>query len=184
MLTKKDSVKSMCICAICTALCVVLPMAFHAIGAGPIFLPMHIPVLLCGLVCGWGYGALCGLVGPILSSLITSMPPATALVSMVPELLVYGVVSGLCIRFVKTRRIYADLYISLVAAMLAGRIIGGIAKALFLYSGGKPIVLSALVASYFVTSFPGIIIQLALIPTLVYVLMKAHLIPERYPREG
>ena len=41
---------------------------------------------------------------------------------------------------------------------------------------------SMLVSSYFVESLPGILIQLVLLPTLVFTLMKAKLIPERYPR--
>lgn len=182
MLNKKQSIKAMCLCAVCIALCVVLPMAFHGLGLGPIFLPMHIPVLLCGLLCGWFYGALCGILGPILSSILTSMPPAPALVSMVPELCVYGLVSGLLIRTLHTKSTYANLYTALLGAMLAGRLVGGIAKALFLFSGGKPVVFQALVASYFVTSWPGILIQLLLIPTLVFILMKARLIPQHFER--
>ncbi len=180
MLNKKQSVKAMCLCAICIALCVVLPMVFHGVGLGPIFLPMHIPVLLCGLICGWFYGALCGILGPILSSLLTGMPPAPVLMSMVPELCLYGLVGGLLVRTVQFKSVYANLYTALVGAMLAGRIVGGIAKALVLFSGGKPIVFSALVSGYFVTSWPGILIQLALIPSLVFMLMKARLIPEQF----
>ena len=57
-------VRRMVSAALCVALCVVLPIAFHAVpNAGSVFLPMHIPVLLCGLVCGWHYGFLCGLLG-------------------------------------------------------------------------------------------------------------------------
>ncbi len=178
MKNNQRSVKSMCLCAICIALCVVLPMAFHGLGLGPVFLPMHIPVLLCGLMCGWLYGAICGILGPILSAALTSMPPAPALISMVPELCVYGLVSGLLMGLTRRRSAYARLYISLIGAMLAGRIVGGIAKALFLFSGGKPIVLGALVSGYFVTGWPGMLIQLALIPTVVMVLAKARLTPD------
>ena len=69
---KTISAKNLAFCALCIALCVVLPMAFHAIAnAGPIFLPMHIPVLLCGLACGWPYGLVCGVLGPVLSGVLT-----------------------------------------------------------------------------------------------------------------
>ena len=84
---KMSPVKKIVLTALFTALCVVLPMAFHSIpNAGSIFLPMHIPVLLCGLVCGWAYGGLCGLVGPLLSSVMTSMPPAAVLPGMMVEI--------------------------------------------------------------------------------------------------
>ncbi len=177
-----SSVKRICICALCIALCYVLPIAFHSFGVGTVFLPMHIPVLLCGLLCGWAYGAICGICGPLLSSLISSMPPATALVSMLPELCVYGLASGLLLRFVRTKSTYADLYIALIGAMLLGRLVGGVAKALFLLSGGKTVAIAALASSYFVEGLPGIVIQLVLLPTLVFVLMKARLIEERYPK--
>lgn len=63
------------ITAVCIALCYVLPLLFHGIqGAGQVFCPMHIPVFLCGLVCGWQFGLLCGLAGPALSSALCGMP--------------------------------------------------------------------------------------------------------------
>lgn len=62
---KMSHIKKEVITAVCIALCVVLPMTFHTIpNAGKIFCPMHIPVLLCGLICGWPYGLLCGIAGP------------------------------------------------------------------------------------------------------------------------
>ncbi|MEG1275596.1 MAG: ECF transporter S component, partial [Ruthenibacterium sp.] len=88
--------KKLVLAALCVALGMILPMAFHAVpNAGGIFLPMHIPVLLCGLVCGWQYGLACGVLAPLLSSLITGMPPAAFLPGMLCELAVYGLVSGL-----------------------------------------------------------------------------------------
>lgn len=182
---KMSYIKRVCICAVCIALCYVLPLAFHAFGAGTIFLPMHIPVLLCGLLCGWGYGAVCGIIGPIISSLLSGMPPAAMLVSMIPELCTYGLVSGLLLRFVRTKCTYADLYIALVCAMLCGRVVGGAAKALFFLSGASNMATLSfhmLASTYFIEGLPGIAIQLLVLPTLVFTLMKARLIPERYPK--
>ena len=69
-MNKMSYVKKSIITAACIALCVILPMAFHAIpNGGSIFSPMHIPVLLCGLICGPLFGLLCGIAGPCLSSL-------------------------------------------------------------------------------------------------------------------
>lgn len=178
---KMTTVKKSVITAICIALCVVLPLAFHAIpNAGSVFCPMHIPVLLCGLICGWQFGLVCGLSGPLLSSLMTGMPPAAILPAMMVELAFYGVITGLLMNLVHTRSTYADLYISLVIAMLGGRVLSGAAKALIFAKGS--ISLSMWAASSFVTSFPGIIIQLVLIPSLVFALMKSNLIPRRYPK--
>ncbi|MGN0369854.1 MAG: ECF transporter S component [Butyrivibrio sp.] len=172
-------IKKSIITAVCVALCVVLPMAFHSIpNAGSIYLPMHIPVLICGLVCTAPFGFICGALGPLLSSLLTGMPPAAYLPSMIVECAVYGGVAGLMMTLIKTRKVYVDLYISLVTAMLLGRVVAGLAKAL-IFSRGK-YTMTAWVTGSFVTALPGIIIQLALIPSIVFALMKAGLIPSRY----
>ena len=175
-----SSVKKLVFTAVCSALCVVLPIAFHTIpNAGSVFLPMHIPVLLCGLVCGWPYGLVTGLLGPLLSSIITAMPPAAMLPSMMVECGVYGLASGLMMKFVHTRSAVADLYISLVAAMVLGRFVAGIAKSLILAPGTAPF---AWVTTSLVTGIPGIVIQLILMPMVVLALTKARLIPVRYQK--
>lgn len=171
-------IKRTVLAALFIALCVVLPVAFHAIpNAGTVFLPMHIPVLICGLVCGWPYGLLCGLMGPVLSSLITGMPPAAVLPAMMVECAVYGLVSGLVLQFVRTGKLNADLYIALIGAMLAGRVAAGVTKALIFSPG---ITMNAWIATSFVTALPGIFIQLVLIPLLVNLLIRTHQIPSRY----
>ena len=172
------SIKKLTLSSVCIALCVVLPIAFHSIpDGGSVFLPMHIPVLICGMICGWPYGLLCGLMGPLLSSLITGMPPAAGLPAMMVECGTYGAVSGLVLKFVRTGKTYVDLYTALVIAMIAGRVISGIAKALIFSPG---MALSAWVAASFVTALPGIVIQLVFLPGVVATLMKAKLIPQRY----
>ena len=91
---EKNHVKNLVTAAMCVALGIILPMAFHTIqNAGSIFLPMHIPVLICGLACGWQYGLLCGVLTPLLSSLLTGMPPAAILPAMLCELAVYGLLT-------------------------------------------------------------------------------------------
>lgn len=181
-MNKMSMVKRAVITAVCIALCVVLPMAFHAVkNAGSIISPMHFPVLLCGLICGWSFGLLCGIAGPIFSALFTGMPPMAYLPPMIVELAVYGLVAGLMMQIVHTKNTYADLYISLVVSMIAGRLIAGLARG-FIFAAGK-YSMQAWAAGYFVTALPGIAIQLVLIPSLVFVLIKAHLIPERYAQE-
>lgn len=175
---KLTSVKKLVYTALCAALCVVLPMAFHAVqNAGQVFLPMHIPVLLCGLVCGWPFGLVCGLIGPLLSSLLTSMPPAAALPGMMVECAVYGCVTGAMMCLVKTGKPLADLYISMLTAMVLGRVLAGLAKSLILSPGTAPF---AWVTTSLVAGIPGIVIQLALIPLVVMALTKAKLLPQRY----
>ncbi|MBQ9950973.1 MAG: ECF transporter S component [Clostridia bacterium] len=177
-----SSIKKICVTAIMIALCCILPTMFHMAGLGTAFSPMHIPVLLCGLICGGWYGLFCGVAGPILSSLLTGMPGASMLLSMVPELIAYGLITGLAMRLIRTGKLTADLYISLIIAMLAGRVVGGIAKALVFMGSGEAFTLSVWVSSYFVTALPGIICHLIVVPVLVMALYRAKLIPARYSR--
>ena len=173
-------VKRTVLAALCAALCVILPMAFHAVpDGGSIFLPMHIPVLICGMLCGWPYGFICGLLGPALSSLLTMMPPAAYLPAMMVECAVYGLVSGAMLLLVHTKNTRLDLYIALITAMLAGRVVSGIAKALIFSPG---ITIAYWITANFVTALPGIVIQLVLIPQLVNLLVKTKQIPARYPK--
>lgn len=178
-------VRSLVVSAMLLAACVVLPLAFHSIPrAGSILLPMHVPVLLAGLTVGWKYGLIVGLLGPLLSHVFTGMPPVPVYQLMMLELGVYGLVGGLAIKFVRTRNYTLDLYISLVVAMLIGRVFAGIGQVFWFFgdgffSGGYT--WAAWVASYFTTSLPGIVIQIIFLPSLVMALEREHLIPLRYP---
>lgn len=179
---KMTAVKKLTMTAICVALCVVVPQAFHMIpDAGSVFCPMHLPVFICALICGWEYGMLCGTLGPVLSCMLTGMPPVAYLPPMMIELATYGIVTGLLFKVVRTGRIYADLYVSLSVAMVIGRIIAGIAKALIFMPGQITVAIWA--STHFVTALPGIIIQLMLIPNIIFALMRAHVIPARYQRQ-
>lgn len=97
--------------ALCVALCVVLPMTLHAIPKGGVlFSPMHLPVLLCGLVCGAPFGLVCGILGPLVSSLLTGMPVFGYMPVMMIELGLYGLISGLVMQFLRSGKLVVDLY--------------------------------------------------------------------------
>ncbi|HNX15098.1 MAG TPA: ECF transporter S component [Oscillospiraceae bacterium] len=167
--------KKLVLAALFVALGIVLPIAFHSIpDSGRIFLPMHIPVLLCGLVCGFPYGLACGIVVPVLSSLLTGMPPAAILPSMLFELAAYGTAASLLMRFTPLKNTTARIYISLIGAMISGRILFGILNAL-IFNAGK-YSMTAWLASAFVTALPGIVIQIVFIPAIAVILQKAKLI--------
>lgn len=176
-----SKVKKITITALFIALCVILPIAFHSIAnAGSIFLPMYLPVLLCGMICGWPYGLVCGLLGPVLSTLFTGMPPMAILPGMMCDLAVEGFVIGLLTSIIHTGKKIPDLYLPLICAMLSGRVFSGVLNALIFRVGKYS--LTIWLTSGFVTALPGLIIQLALIPILVYTLEKARLI-ERNTRQ-
>ncbi|MGI6248951.1 MAG: ECF transporter S component [Acutalibacteraceae bacterium] len=165
----------MAITALCIAVGVVLPIIFHSLpDGGRIFLPMHIPVLVCGLVCGMQYGLECGLLTPLLSFLLTGMPPAAILPSMMCELAVYGLVAGALYTLIKTNIRPLDIYLSLIGAMLSGRVVYGLLSALVFKVEGYS--LKVWMTAMFVRAWPGIAIQLVLIPILILALQKARLI--------
>ena len=184
-MNKMTSVKKLCICAICIALCCILPTAFHAVGLGTALSPMHIPALLCGLLLGPIYGAVCGVVGPVLASITSGMPPLMRLLHMAPELCAYGFAAGLMMHFIRTRKLAADLYISLAVAMVFGRIVGGLAQWLVIsiMGSGQVFTVAIWVTSYIVGTLPGIVAHLVLLPALVMILEKAKVIPLRYAKE-
>ena len=164
---------------------ILFPMVFHSVqGAGPMILPMHIPVLLCGMVCGWHFGILCGVLSPLLSSAFTGMPPMSVpqLPAMICELAVYGGVSGLLYHFVRTKKMIADIYVALLCAMLIGRCVNGILYALIFNPAAYSF--KIWVTAAFVTGFPGIVIQILLIPSLMVTLEKLKVIPQRYSPEN
>ncbi len=171
----KNSTKKMVLAALCVSLGVLLPQALHAIPyAGQIFLPMHIPVLLCGFMCGGLWGLACGVITPILSSLIFSMPPVPYLPGMVLELAIYGLAAGLLYR-----KLNLNIYIALILSMLAGRVAYGLMNTLLFISGqNSEYSFAIFFTSLFVKALPGIIIQLVLLPVLVLGLQKAGIIPK------
>lgn len=143
-------------------------------------LPMHIPVLLCGIICGWEYGLAVGAILPLLRSVIFGMPPMyPTVLAMTFELAAYGAVIGLLYRrFFKGT---AGIYLSLLTAMVSGRIVWGIAQAVLLGVGGKTFTVSAFLAGAVLNAVPGIILQLLLVPAVVILLEKTGVMYDREP---
>ncbi|MCL2513188.1 MAG: ECF transporter S component [Oscillospiraceae bacterium] len=157
------------------ALCIVLPfITVNAPQLGSILLLMHIPVLLCGFVCGAPYGLAVGFIAPLLRSLLFQGPPMVPPMApvMAFELAAYGFFCGLLYKLIKIKKPY-NIYISLPASMLIGRAVWGVAMyfAANVFAGFKDaFTLTAFIAGAFGTALPGIIIQLAIIPFLVVAL--------------
>ena len=180
MTNRMTNTKKLVFSAMMVAAGILLPMAFHAVqNAGAVFAPMHLPILLAGFICGPYYGAMVGLICPLLSFVFTGMPGAAMLPNMMVELLCYGAVSGLIFRLVRTKYFMLDVYIALIVGMLVGRIMGGLTSYL-LFLGGRKAAYSwaAFFTGYFVTCLPAIAIQVVIIPTLVGVAKRFHFIRE------
>ncbi len=166
-----QTTKKLTLAALFIAMGLVLPTALHGFGGGTVLLPMHIPVLLCGFICGWRYGLGVGLLLPLIGSITAGMPPFPMIaVPMMLELATYGAVTGALHK-------KCNVYVALVGAMLVGRAVSGVASALFFGVAGVPYGLSAFVSGAFITALPGIVIQLVLIPILVLALERSGLLP-------
>lgn len=168
---KNQYVKRLCLAAMFLAIGLVLPFFTGQIKEiGDSLLPMHLPVMLCGLMCGWGYGATVGLALPFLRSVSFGMPPLYPnAVWMALELATYGLVIGL-LYFRRKRFSRAYLFLCLAISMLSGRIVWGVAKAVLLGVAGKPFGLEAFLVGGFADAVPGIIVQLILIPFIIELL--------------
>lgn len=137
---------------------------------GKMLSPMHIPVLLCGFFCGPLYGAVMGFICPLLRSMLFGMPVMfPSAVGMAFELLTYGLVTGLLSRRFGMKT-YGKIYLTLIIAMIAGRLVWGLAQIVLLGMTGSAFTMQAFLAGAVINAVPGIILQLILIPLLVKLL--------------
>lgn len=164
------NLKRMIYAALCLALCMVLPLLTGQIPEiGKRLSPMHIPVFLCGFLCGWPWGLIVGATAPILRSALFGMPAmGPDAFSMAFELAAYGAVAGLLYR-VLPRKPWS-VYVSLIVAMIVGRLVWGAAKWAML---GPSFTLRTFLAGAVVNAIPGIILHIVLIPPIVLALNKA-----------
>lgn len=173
-----NNVKKLAVTAMLFAVGMVLPFFIGQIPAiGKMLLPMHIPVLLCGFIVGWQYGALIGFLLPIVRGLVFGMPPLYPnAVAMAFEMAAYGFVSGYLYSHARWQ-CTKMLYISLVTAMLAGRIVWAFAEVILLGIGGNIFTWKMFAAGAFLNAIPGIIVQLVLIPLIMVALRRAKVVP-------
>lgn len=171
-MSKNKEIFKITLSAIFLSLAFVLPFLTGQIPEiGSMLCPMHIPILLCGFICGWKYGLIIGLLTPIIRSLSLGMPPMfpTAL-SMSLELATYGFISGVIYNLLPKKKI--NIYISLIISMLVGRIIWGLSMMCFLKFDFNKFNLTTFWISGFINAIPGIIIQIVLIPILIMIYEK------------
>ena len=168
----KTNVKTLTLSAMFLAVALVLPFITGQIPEiGAMLCPMHLPVLLCGYFCGGPWGLAVGLIAPVLRSMIFGMPPMyPTAISMAFELAAYGAISGLL--YTKLPKTKASVYISLVTAMIVGRLVWGAARFVFAGLDITAFGLQAFWAGAVTSAIPGIILQLILIPILVIALDK------------
>lgn len=148
---------------------IILPLFFHYISfTGPVFLPMHLPVLLGGLLLSYRAGLIIGLATPLLSSLFTGMPPLLILPIITVELALYGLISGW---------LYQQQGRSCLTALLGAMVIGRIGTGAVLFIAapllGIDIPPMVYIFGALVKGLPGIILQLLIIPMVFRPLDRA-----------
>ena len=166
-------VRRMTYSALCLALALVLPFLTGQIPQiGSALCPMHLPVLLCGFLCGWPWGLAVGFIAPLLRSVIFGMPPMipTAL-AMAFELATYGALAGFLYR--KFPKTIPGIYASLLIAMICGRLVWGVVRLILAGVQGNGFTFAMFLSGAITTAIPGIIAQLVLIPAIVYAMEKA-----------
>ena len=169
---KREEVQYLVLCAAFISLGIMFPFVFHFFPSmGSIVLPMHIPVLLCGFICGKKYGVICGAVTPILSSLILTKPLMFPVaVAMMFELAAYGFFAGLTVK-------HMHPILALIISMIFGRIILGAVSFPLYSAAGLNFGLKIFLMGAFVTCWPGILAQIILVPTIILILQDAKVMP-------
>ena len=140
---------------------------------GAMLCPMHLPVLLCGFICGWPWGMIVGLIAPVFRSLLTGgFPPMfPTAVCMAFELATYGAVAGLMHKILPRRKL--SVYCSLLVAMVLGRVVWGIAMLICVGASGGAFTFAAFLAGAVTNAIPGMIVQIILVPILVVLIEKS-----------
>lgn len=166
----------MVISALMLALAYTLPFLTGQIPeVGAMLCPMHIPVLLCGFICGWQWGLAVGFTAPLLRGLTLGMPPLfPTAICMALELATYGAIAGLMHRILPKRK--SSVYISLLVAMVVGRIIWGCAMFLCLGISDGAFTFSAFIAGAVTNAIPGIIVQIVLVPIAVMLIESKRIV--------
>ncbi len=174
---KNNKIQKLALSAMFLALGYVLPFVTGQIREiGNMLLPMHIPVLLCGLICGWQYGLAVGFIAPLLRSITIGMPVMYPMaIRMAFELATYGFVIGYL--YGKSRwKCVVALYRSMLMAMIAGRVVWGLASIVLLGIKGNTFTLQMFLTGSVLNAIPGIILQLVLIPAIMVALGRAKFI--------
>ena len=173
--TKKISLRRLVYSAVCLALCLLLPFLTGQIPqVGKALSPMHIPVLLGGFLCGPWWAMAVGFAAPMLRHVWMGMPPLITAIAMSFELAGYGLFSGLLYRLLPKKTV--NIYVSLIGAMILGRIIWGIAMVVISGVTGSAFTWSAFMAGALLNAIPGIILHIVLIPILVMALKRAKVL--------
>ena len=177
----KSYIHNLVLAAVFLALALVLPFLTGQIPQiGGMLLPMHLPVFLCGLICGWRYGMLVGFLAPLLRMSLFGMPPLLTAVAMAFELAAYGSIAGFLYNRSRWQCVVA-LYRALLAAMIGGRIVWAAVRVIMTGVAQEPFTWQIFLSGALLNAIPGIILQLVFIPAVMVALDRTGMV--RFHRE-
>ncbi len=151
------------------AAAVILPQFFHFFGLGATFLPMFLPVFAGAMLLRWKYALVLGIISPLVSWLLTGMPPIIP--PVLPVLLVELSSSALLISLLRFRWKRQTL-LSLIVAILWDRLLLFFLVYLIapLFGLTHPLFSAVLIIS----GLPGIILMFLFIPWFVPAFEKRY----------
>lgn len=167
------SILNMVMAAVCLAMCMVLPFLTGQIPEiGSKLSPMHIPVLLCGLICGWPWAMAVGFIAPPLRFLLFGMPAIFPTgIGMMGEMAAYGAIAGVMTQLLPKKN--WTLYLALIIAMIGGRLVWGAVRWALTMFGSGAFTFQAFLAGAVLNAWPGIICHIVIVPPLAMAIKKA-----------
>jgi len=171
--------KKIFVCVLCIGACYLLPMLLHPMDLGRLLSPIYVPVIICALACGPGYGIVCAVLGPVICSALTGLPETNVFPTMLPELVVYALLAGVIMRKIHIGSLYLNILLTLVPTILFGRVTAmfatGIYYALGIF-GVESFSLGEAFAVYFTDATTTIAIHLIFIPLLAVTMKEEKLL--------
>lgn len=182
---RKNYVYKLTLGGLLLAIGIIIPRMFHMFGTpdiGRILLPMHIGVFIAGIYLGIYYGAIIGFITPLINSLF-GMPIFPHNMIMAFELAAYGLFAGLFMYLLQSKSIRMrktiKVYISLILSMISGRIVNAFVLFVMARLFALKVPAPFTVLGSVLTGIPGIIIQLILVPGIIFTLYASQ---EKYIR--
>lgn len=173
-----DKVKNIAFCSVFGAGAFLLPVIFHVFHIGHIFMPMYLPLVTLAFFVSPLYAGLTSFILPLLSGLITGMPPFYPPVAIIMsiELCVMSIIISFSYRtFPKINTIFL-----LIVTLFIGRVLNVLMVYLFTIFVKLP---SKFVAgTSFLSGWPGITLMLVIIPVILKISQQIGLIVK--PIEG
>lgn len=171
----KIRVEKIVICVFFIALGVLLMPLYHMANLIDRLIILNFAVLICGLTLGWQYGLVCGMLTPLairlfLREMLVFYPDG---LSLMIELSVCGLASGIIYSFNVIKNNVLNIYFALVTTILIERVVGGLFKIInYAISDMGIYGIKDLIRDFFITPIYGILLQIMFIPAIVIMYEK------------